>query len=286
MDEHELVLRLSGTGVPDGQLSFTAVGRLADALQELTVRVGRWSADQHGPGRSLAAVEAATQLRLTAVGGGSTTLHAVQGAYDVLPIDDGLEGDVRARVAEVLEAIPGGAAPAWAPVGVKESVVRVIEAFGYAAERVELTLPGRAPVHFAPAAVSRAPWSTRDEVSEVQVEMIGRVEAVDLRTSRFRLRDAVGNAIALHRVVDAERVAALVGREAMATGKAIVGDRGQVVGVDRPALAAAPSLPESWTQPARADHDAILAAAPGPDPDGGVELTDEEYDAFMSFLKH
>lgn len=46
---------------------------------------------------------------------------------------------------------------------------------------------------------------------------------VDLHSSRFRLRDVAGNAIDLHHVAVAERVAHLVGEQVTVTGVLAVG---------------------------------------------------------------
>jgi hypothetical protein len=203
----------------------------------------------------------------------------------VLPIDDGLEQAVHDSFWEMVAALGSDQPPAWAPALVKESALAVLEAFDHAAGHVRVTSPDRAPIEIVPRRADRAVWSTRGVPADRTVELVGRLEAVDLRSTRFRLRDAAGNAIALHHVVDAERAAALVGQRALATGEAIVGDAGQVVGVEAPTLVAAP-LPESWTTPVDADYEAIIGAAPGPDPDGGVEFTDEEFAEFLAATDH
>lgn len=58
--------------------------------------------------------------------------------------------------------------------------------------------------------------------------MSGRLDLVDLRRRRLRIRDAIGNDVQLDEVADLDAAGPLVGRQVTATGEAVLGSRGQV----------------------------------------------------------
>lgn len=91
MSKHEIEFRLSGTGRPDGEIGMGELAGVAGALQELATRIGRFSIDQVGPGRTKSSVEDVTRLRLTGLSDGSTRIHVAHGQPDVLAIDVSLE---------------------------------------------------------------------------------------------------------------------------------------------------------------------------------------------------
>lgn len=98
-----LSLHLQHTGLPDGQIAFSAAGLLT-AFQTLATRIGRHLTGHEGPGRSTGAVQRATELRLRGLREGSAVLDIAVGEEGVL-IDDGLEGHVTDRVFELFTAI-------------------------------------------------------------------------------------------------------------------------------------------------------------------------------------
>lgn len=79
MSKHEIEFRLSGTGLPDGEIGMDGLAGIAGTLQELATRIGRFSIDQVGPGPTKSSVEAVTRLRLTGLSDGSTRLHIAYG---------------------------------------------------------------------------------------------------------------------------------------------------------------------------------------------------------------
>lgn len=116
----------------------------------------------------------------------------------------------------------------------------------------------------------------------VMVVISGVLRAVDIDRGRFRIRDDVRNRIALEGVADAERAARLINRRVTATGIAVRGDNGALRAVSQPVIAAE-ELPEAWVAGRTDDWTAELEK-PSPDPDGGVTLTDDEFQAFMSAM--
>jgi hypothetical protein len=279
---NDLELRLSGLPTPDGEIALADLVAITAPLQELAVRVGRFAADEERPGRSHAAVENVTRLRLTGVAQGSTRLTIAYGQPDVLPIDDGLEQRTADLFWEVVSALGSSRKPDWTTPLIDESAVKLLDGLSRA-EEVALTRGASQRLAFRPATVDRAPWTrSLDRVVDTEITMVGLLEMVDLASGRFRLRDDVGNRIPLQRVVDPHAAAKMVDHKVTATGHAIRGARGEFRGLDSAALEPF-VLPQEWTAEARTDWHAVLSR-PGPDPDGG-DLTDEEFAAFMAALE-
>jgi len=284
MEHHDFELRLIGNRAPRGEILFGDLASLSAALQQLATRIGRYVVELSGPGRTPTEVERTTRLRLRGLQAGSTRLLVAYGDPDVLPMDLGLERESAARFWEVVQAIPTGARPSWVTPLVANSALAVVDALGDAASAVEFHREGEPAVTIATAHVSREPWVMGTESpTDALVSVSGRLEAVDLKTSRFRIRDDVGNAISLRDVADAEVAAALVGQRTTATGQAILGSRGQVSGLNAPSLAPAP-LPEQW-RPGQTQDWAVALSAPGPDPAGINGFTGQDVDDFLAQLR-
>jgi hypothetical protein len=281
-ESNDLEFRLSGLRSPDGEIALGDLAAIGAAMQQLALRIGRLAAEQEGPGRSLAAVENATKLRLTAVGRGSTRLSIGYGQTDVLPVDDGLEQRTADLFWEVVSGIGFGRRPDWTSPLVDEAALELLEGLGRAGA-VEVTRQDGRMTRFAPAEVDRTAWSRSAEgrASDVRVVMTGRLEALDLESGRFRLRDDVGNRIPLLHVKNPHDAAAFVDRKVTATGLEIRGPGGDFRGVDSPVVEPL-VLPAQWSGAPAEWREAFTGA--GPDPDGG-DLTDDEFAAFVAALK-
>lgn len=283
MESNELELRLSGLPTPDGEIALADLLAITGPLQELATRIGRFAVDQGGPGRSYAAVENVTRLRLSGLTSGSTRLQIAYGQTDVLPIDDGLEQRTSDLFWEVVSGLALGEKPGWTTSLIDESAVKLLDGLSRAGE-VALARGGERPLTFQPASVDRTVWTrSSDRLTDTEVTMVGLLEMVDLASSRFRLRDDVGNKIPLHHVVDPHAAGQLVDQRVSATGREIRGPQGDFRGVDSPSLAPF-SLPADWLPRAPLDW-ATISARPGPDPEGGADLTDEEFVQLLAAMK-
>jgi hypothetical protein len=273
----QITLRLQGTGLQDGELTFAGIHKITGSLQLLATRIGRTLIGQHGPGRSLGAVENATELRLRGLYRGSTVLDVGVGQDQVL--GEGLEHLAVDQLFELFDGLALDTPPSWTTPAIGSAVVQVVEALTAVSERCELTSPGRVPVPFIPRTASRSVWP-RDDTDAQTIENVsvsGRLDLVDLRRSRFRIRDAVGNDIMLLNVVDAEAAAQLVGRSVTAVGEAQIGPRDQIVAVTG-ADVTATEMP-TWASPVLGLGD---ASAP---PTGGLAgVTAVEIDDFLAAL--
>jgi hypothetical protein len=74
--------------------------------------------------------------------------------------------------------------------------------------------------------------------------MTGRLDKVDLRARKFRVRDDVGNDVTLEDVADIDAAATLIGQRVVATGVA-ERENGRVVRIVEPSIAAE-DLPANW----------------------------------------
>jgi hypothetical protein len=284
MSANDLTLRLSGTHFPDGEIDLDDLGRIAEGLQELATRVGRHVVGQSGPGRTRNAAARAVGLRLTGLSPGSTVLRLAFGEEGVLVTGEA-EAEIVERFWEVLVGVEENAPPAWVPPPVADSAVKALDALTQAAARVDVEGAHGRRVAWVRGDVVRDPWlQPRLRLSEDVVTVSGRLEKVDLADRKFRIRDDVGNRIHLDDVVDAEAAAALVGRRTAATGLARYDTRGMLQGLARAALVAH-DIPSSWTSRRTSDYEELVRSAPGPDPRGIPDLSDEEIDAFLDALR-
>lgn len=280
---HELELRLSGHSAPNGEINLADLGAIARELQDLATRVGRHVAEQTGTGRSFAAVENASRLRLRSLNAGSVRLAVALGQTGVLDIDDGLEQAVADGFWEIVSGVASDERPNWTPSLVSESVVSLLNALQHAAQTVAVSLDGGAPVIIRPATASRDVWKDIERVEPTARPMTGVLKMVDIEQARFRLRDDVRNSIALHHVAEPERAAGLVGQRVTATGVPIYSTEGKFLRLEAPTIEAT-ALPAEWTTRQYNDVAAIIAAAPGPEPAGMPGFTEEEAEAWHALM--
>ncbi|MHB1800899.1 MAG: hypothetical protein ACYCU5_04405 [Actinomycetes bacterium] len=284
MDAHDLTLRLTGTGVPSGEIGLDTLSRIAASLQELATRVGRSVVGQHGPGRTIDAAAKVVGLRLTGLRAGSTVLAVSFGEEGVLPLDLGVETEIAGQFWDIVTSVQRGMRPDWVTQPIADSTLRLVDALTTTAERVDIARGDGVQASWQRARVSREPWQAQlTAAAETVVTVAGRLEKVDLKDRRFRIRDDVGTTIALDHVADAERVGPLVGQRTEARGVPSYGPDGRLRELTAVVITPA-SVPAAWVPGERVDLEAVLAGAPGPDPNGIEGLTDGEVDAFLTAL--
>ena len=113
------------------------------------------------------------------------------------------------------------------------------------------------------------------------VVVTGSLEMVDLRSHNFRIRDDAGNAIELQDVRDAHVAARLLGTDVTAAGRAVRDRTGLLRAVVGPEVAGEDETVSGLRVSPRMTIAALLDAEPGPAPDGGIDLTDAEFAAFL-----
>jgi hypothetical protein len=276
----DLELRLIDAPTPDGEIAAKDLAALATALQELVTRVGREVLDTPGPGRTKQFMEEAAQLRLSGIDSGSTVLLFRQGPVDKLDVDLPEQTVAEERFWQIIEAIGEDRRPPWASDLIAASAAKLVNALQDAAPRSRISTASGARVDIEAARIHSQTWATTRAHRSEQMEAKGRLEKVDLRSHEFRVRDDVGHAVDLKHVVDDAEVAQYVGQWVAATGTGIVAS-GRLVALDDARVLVLEDPAREFAGDTVPSLEELLASAPGPDPDGGIVMSDEEFAAFL-----
>ncbi len=281
---NEFEIRLEDAHAPSGEIRFGDLHAIADGLQELALRLARARADQAGPGRNRRSVEELSELRLRGLRHGSTVLLVSGGPTDQLDLELEDAASYETDFRELIGAISRDHRPTGVPDLVAESAARVATALRSAASAVEFRWGDGSTTRTETASISRETWLPPKERShESAREITGVLEAVDLHSHTFAVRDDVGHRIPLRSVRDALDVGPLVGRRVVAVGEAVLDSAGRLLHIQGPLVTASP-LSEEW-DPGRAADFASELDKPGPDPNGGADFTDEEWLDFMAAVE-
>lgn len=277
----DVELLLMGASVPDGEIALRDLAALVDALQEVTTRIGREVVHTPGPGRTVKFMEQFAQLRLRSIQSGSTVLTFAKGPTDKLDVDSPEEQLADDRFWEIVKAIGDDHRPDWVTDLIAESAAKLVNALQDAAPRAVLRAAARGAVEIESARVHVETWVTKRRSTDDVMIARGRLEKVDLRSHEFRVRDDVGHAIDLKHVEDDVTAARLVGQWVLARGSGVILPSGQLVALERAIIEeVADPVPDLLDRHVLGLEE-ILASADGPDPFGGIELTDEEFAAFL-----
>ena len=279
-----LFISFRGPDLPAGEIDLADLADVGEALQQLVLRIGRHEWGGSGPGRSKGTVERATRLRLRGLRAGSTVLDLAIG--EDLVVDDGIERQTLDRFREIVSGMAANAVPSWVTPLIGESALRTLDAFAHVGPECEITgSRWPAPVRFAPARAARAVWSAAAGglvTASSTTEISGILEAVDLKSpGRFRLRDDVGNAIPLERVVNIDDARVLIGTRVTAVGAASYGTIGQVLRLTDSVVTGA-TLPTWHVEPVAA---AAIAGASPTDFDGVDGVDEDEVDHFLAIVR-
>ena len=277
----DLELRLIDAPVPDGEVVVKDLAALTTALQELATRIGREVVNTPGPGRTMRYMEEFAELRLRAVESGSTVLRFSKGPVDKLDVDLEQHEIADQRFWEIIEAIRDDERPAWATDLIAESAAKLVVALREAAPRAMLSDSAHAVIEIESTAIHAETWTIRRVMTDVVMTAKGRLEKVDLRSHEFRVRDDVGHAVDLKHVANDLPAAHLVGQWVLATGLGVLAS-GRLVALDEVSITRLDDPATELEHFAILDIDDLLASAPGPDPNGGIDLTDEEFSTFLT----
>lgn len=277
----EMTLRLIGSKSPSGEIALPDLAAIAASLHEVSLRLGRTYFDAAGPGRTRRGVEELVELRLRAVTGGSTTLTLERGPTEVLDVEVPQVQALSNEFWTLLEAVGKGERPDGVSDLVAESAGSFAVALRQAAPKAELTMGSRAPIVMDTQVLHRETWIAPRPAAGDTVVVSGLLEKVDLGTHAFRIRDAVGNGIDLQRVPNDRHVAGFIGRQITAEGPAVMDRRGRLSALASPAIRLDLHPARDWTVPPDVPLAEILESAPGPDPSGVIDLSDDELAAFL-----
>lgn len=279
----EFEIRLVGHPSRDGTLLASDALALIKAFKELTYRLTRAVADRTGLGRTDAALERLGTVRV-GLAATSARLIFVVGDEAALDLEDPISSGVDEAYWDLVQGIQRNARPAMASDPVADAVDQLVVALGKAAQGAEIAVPGHGRVEVRTSLLSRDPWRRRMPGGIGESGIHGVLEMVDLRTARFRLRDAAQNGIDLIDVRNAEAAAHLVGEPVTATGVLALG-RGtghhrmeQAVIAEQLELGQRSGAPSA---PSLIDVAQAAARRPAPPP---MELGPDELDDFLAAL--
>ncbi len=283
MTSRNYKLRLDGISSPPGQIPLRDLAEIGAALQQTATRIARQVAGAEGRGRSPSYVDRVSEVRLTGLEAGSTILELSLGDEEALPMPGADEDVIAQRLEESFGAMANNTAPDWASPLVKESIARFVSRLESAgAERLTASweTDGTSSELVIPVnEINPSIWTVDEEHQTEQVSAAGRLDKVDLRARRFRIRDDVGHDITLEDVVDLDSAAHLIGQRVVASGVAErSGDR--VVRIVEPTLALE-RLPEEWSA-------TLPMELPpgGPVPSGGIPgVSASEVDEFLAEIR-
>ncbi len=281
----EFELQLLDATAPTGEISVKDLAALATALQELITRISRDVVQSPGPGRSKQYVEEFAQLRLSEIRGGSTVLQFVSGPTDTLDIDLTEQQLTDDRFWDVLTAIGADRKPPWVTDLVAESAMKLVNALTAAAPRAVFSSSAWGRIEIRSATVHVETWAPSVKQQEGVAQVHGRLEKVDLRSHEFRVRDDVGFSVDLKHVIDDADAARLVGRWVMAEGDATSNSEGRVVVLEHARVHEVVDPGAPYVGRYVVPVEEILESAPGPDPYGGIDLTDDEMAAFLRAIR-
>jgi hypothetical protein len=277
----EIELRLVDPSGPSGEVAVKDLAALAIALQELTTRISRDVINMPGPGRTKQFMEELSQLRLRAVEAGSTVLRFSKGSTDKLDVDLPDQTLADDRFWEIIGAMGEDRRPDWATNLIAESVGKLVNAIQAAAPAVTLGAPSRGEVQIVSSVIHVETWMPTRVHSDAVMTATGRLEKVDLRSHEFRVRDDVDQTVELKHVENDTTAAQLVGHWVVARGDAVMHGSGRLVVLDNASVSPVDDPAAEHVGASVTTIDEILASAPGPDIDGGIDLTDDEFTAFL-----
>lgn len=277
---HDFEIRLLGHQSDAGQILAQDMVNLAEAAQSLITRIARAAVDRRGPGRSESALEQLSRVRLTGLSTGSTVVSFSFGDQAALDIDDPVSDEIDKTFWLITSGLEANNRPPGITDSVAAAVNNLIGALRHAAPLVEVGSHQRRPVQLKPQSLSREIWQSGVEVGDTLVTYIGVLEMLDLRNGVFRIADDVANRIVLRDVRSPHEAARLVDRRVRVTGQPAFAADGALRHLTEVGIEGV-DLPASWSADLP-DLAQILRTAPGPSTNGGLDLTEEEFESFLA----
>lgn len=274
-------LRLVGAPVPDGEIAVSDLSAIGSALQELTTRIGREVLGASGPGRTKRFMEELSSLRLQQLASGSTVLSFTKGPLEKLDVDLPEVREADHRFWEIMAAIGEDVRPTWVPDAIAESAGKLVNALKSAAPMAVIGDASAIKVRIDCAELHAETWTREFVPLDGVRKAAGFLEKVDIRSHEFRVRDDIGQAVELKHVLNDSVAARLVGQWVIAHGQGIANASGRLVSLSDVSVEPVLDPATEYVNVDAPDLDEILASAPGPDFQGGIELTDDEFDLFL-----
>jgi hypothetical protein len=278
---------LTGTGTLDGELDADDLLAIVRSLKDVATRIGRAEADAERVGRTPRRVREVAQLTI-GLAPGSTRVLVRRKGPGVAALDFELadEQAFDERFQALVESIAQDERPAWVGASLALAAADLTAALRQAAPAVVFKIDGNSPIEFATADTHRETWQTAAVPESESITFVGRLFAVNLHSHRLQVQDDVGNQIALPRVANDAEAGRFLGSYVTVTGAPERDSSGRLTQIWEAVVESAPPLPlgVGVGAPSVVPLGQILASAPGPEP-GGIDLTDEEFDSFMTAVR-
>lgn len=277
--------RLIDASAPEGELEAEHLIRIVESLKEIATKIGRVETDAERIGRPPRRTARVARLTIGLAGGSTTVRVRRTGAGDTLPFDLADEQAFDEKFTALVESIAIDERPSWVDDSLSRAAQDLTAALQQAAPEVEFKVEGELRHRFRTDEIHRETWRVDPPQGPDSVTFVGRLYYVDLHTHRLKVQDDVGHHVALPKVSNDAEVSRLIGQYVAVTGAPERDERGRLTLIRDAVVAAAPDPLGGSVVPATVSLDDILASAPGPDIDGGIELTDEEFASFLEAVR-
>lgn len=277
--------RLIGAEAPAGELDAAHLSAILNSLQAVATSISRRETDAEATGRPPKRTQDVARLLVSLAPGSTRVLARRAGVVGTLPVDLAEEEAFDARFAELIESVGADQRPAWVSDPLSRATAGLVAALQQAAPQVEFLAAEKARCAFATSQVRRETWAAISVEDEDVVTFTGRLLAVNLHTHRLSVYDDVGHQVALPFVQDDRAAGHFLGGYVTVVGRAERDSQGRLTHLHEAHVTAAPALPDGVGRLGTVGLDEILASAPGPDPDGGIEMSDDEWAAFMDAVR-
>lgn len=278
-------LHLTGANSPAGELDADHLLAIVKSLNDIARRIGRLETGAERLGRAPNHTQRVAKLVIGLQAGSTRVLARRAGAgEDALEFDLSEERAFDEHFAQLIDSIADDHRPEWVNDSLARAAGELTGALQQAATRVTFKVDQAARRSFVTAEVHRETWASANAIDESQVTFVGRLFMVNLETHRLEVIDDVGHKVALPEVEDDVSAARLINSHVVVTGQPEKDAAGRLVRIHEAGIQPAPVVYVRGGLGV-VPLDDILASAPGPDPDGGLALTDEEFDEFMASIR-
>lgn len=278
--------RLIGADAPDGKLDADQLLAIVKSLKDTATRLGRVETDAAATGRPSKQLERVATLRIGMEKGSTRIIVERSVDESALGFDLHDEALVDIRFQELVEGIGRDERPDWVTDSQASAAAELVAALRRAAPEIEFTVGGSVRSVFKTMETHPETWRSAALVPPAHdtVTVAGRLEKVDLKSHDFRIRDDVGNAYSLPRVVDDVSASRLIGSYVSVTGVGERDARGRLAMIREPDIVGLPDPLHGSRIVQSVTVEEVLARASGLEPGGIPDLTDAEADAFFEAI--
>lgn len=282
---NQFEFHLKGASTPEGELEADHLLAIVASLKEVATKIGRVETDAEAIGRPPVRVQRVAKLVIGLVPGSTTVLARRVGAGDgALDFDLPDEQAFDETFEALVESIADDHRPNWVSDSLSLAAEGLAASLQQAAPEVEFRVGGQPRRSFKTVHVHRETWQVVTTPDTEAVTFVGRLYAANLNTHRLHVQDDVGNHVALPDVLDDTAAGRLLGNYVTVVGSPTHNSEGRLTEIIGATIEAAPDPLDGGGISDSVSIEDILASAPGPDPDGGLHVTDEEAEAFFDAM--